>query len=132
MRERFATPLRALIPLAVVAALAAACGLASGASEAPDDPIETDATITANALAFDTATITLEAGDARTLRLINLENVPHNVAIYVDESAAQSLFGGELIDRSEIVYRLPPLEPGSYFFRCDLHPEMKGSLLVED
>jgi plastocyanin len=110
--------------------VAAACGPASGGTEPSASPTETDVTITANQLAFDTATVSLEAGEARTMRLVNLENLPHNVAIYVDESASQSLFVGELINRGEIVYQLPPLEPGTYFFRCDLHPEMKGSLVV--
>jgi plastocyanin len=127
MRERIVLSLATVLLVLV----AAACGAASGGTDASASPVETDATITANALAFDTATITLEAGDARTLRLINLENVPHNVAIYIDGSASESLFVGELIGRGEIVYQLPPLEPGSYFFRCDLHPEMKGSLVVE-
>jgi plastocyanin len=127
MRERNALSLATLL-LAVVAA---ACGPASGGTDASANPVGTDATVRANQLSFDTATVTLEAGGGRTLRLINLENAPHNVAIYLDESAAQSLFVGELIDRGEIVYQLPPLDPGSYFFRCDLHPEMKGSLVVE-
>jgi plastocyanin len=127
MRERIALSLATLL----VALLAAGCGSASGGAEPSASPIESDVTITANQLSFNTATVTLEAGEPSTMRLVNLENVPHNVAIYVDESASERLFVGELITRGEIVYQLPPLEPGSYFFRCDLHPEMKGSLVVE-
>jgi plastocyanin len=126
MRNRILLSLGSVLLVLV----AAACGPASGGTEASASPVETDVTITANQLAFDTATVTLQAGEARTMRLVNLENAPHNVAIYVDESASQSLFVGELINRGEIVYQLPPLEPGTYFFRCDLHPEMKGSLVV--
>jgi plastocyanin len=126
MRERIVLNL-AFVLLSLVAI---ACGPTSGGTEPSASPTETDVTITANQLAFDTATVSLEAGEARTIRLVNLENLPHNVAIYVDESASQSLFVGELINRGEIVYQLPPLEPGTYFFRCDLHPEMKGSLVV--
>lgn len=126
MRERLVLSLAS----AILSLLAIACGPASGGTQPSASPTETDATITANQLAFDTATVALEAGEARTLRLVNLEDVPHNVAIYVDESASQRLFAGELINRGEIVYQLPPLEPATYFFRCDLHPEMKGSLVV--
>jgi plastocyanin len=116
----------------LLALLAAACGSASGGAAPSASTIESDVMITANQLSFDTAAVTLEAGEPSTIRLVNLENVPHNIAIYVDESASQRLFVGELITRGEIVYQLPPLEPGSYFFRCDLHPEMKGSLVVEE
>jgi plastocyanin len=126
MRDRIVLSLASVL----LSLVAIACGPAAGATEPSGSPTETDVTITANQLAFDTATVSLEAGEARTIRLVNLENLPHNVAIYVDESASQSLFVGELINRGEIVYQLPPLEPGTYFFRCDLHPEMKGSLVV--
>jgi plastocyanin len=128
MRERIALSLTTLL----VALLAAACGSASGGAEPSASPIESDVTITANQLSFNTATVTLHAGEPSTMRLVNLEDVPHNIAIYVDESASQRLFVGELINRGEVVYDLPPLEPGFYFFRCDLHPEMKGSLVVDE
>jgi plastocyanin len=130
MRERFAPGVLAPI-LLLSAVVAAACGPASGGSTASPETTEADVTITADALAFDTDMVRLEAGEGRTIRLVNLEDPPHNVAIYVDESASRSLFVGELISRTSTVYRLPPLEPGTYHFRCDLHPEMKGSLLVE-
>jgi plastocyanin len=128
MRNRILLSLASVLLVLV----AAACGPASGRSQTSARPTEADVTITANALAFDTATVTLEAGSARTMRLVNLENVPHNVAIYINQLASQSLFVGKLINRGEIVYQLPPLEPGTYFFRCDLHPEMKGSLVIQE
>jgi uncharacterized membrane protein/plastocyanin len=57
--------------------------------------------------------------------------VPHNVAIYRDDSAAESLFVGDLIDGPETVtYQVPALDPGTYFFRCDVHPQMNGSVEV--
>jgi plastocyanin len=127
MRERIALSLAPVL----LSLVAIACGPAAGGTEPSASPTETDATITANQLAFDTPTVSLAAGAARTIRLVNLENLPHNVAVYVDESASRSLFVGEPITRGEIVYQLPALEPGTYFFRCDLHPEMKGSLVVE-
>jgi plastocyanin len=126
MRDRIVLSLASVL----LSLVAIACGPAAGGTGPSASPTEADVTITANQLAFDTATVSLEAGEARTIRLVNLESLPHNVAIYVDGSASQSLFVGELINMGEIVYQLPPLEPGTYFFRCDLHPEMKGSLVV--
>jgi plastocyanin/uncharacterized membrane protein len=57
--------------------------------------------------------------------------VQHNVAIYRDESAEESLFVGDLIAGAETVtYDVPALDPGEYYFRCDVHPQMNGSVEV--
>lgn len=82
-------------------------------------------------MAFDQATLTIAASSAWSLRLVNEDDVPHNVAIFMDESATESLFVGELITGTTIAYEVPALEPGTYFFRCDLHPDMSGMLVVE-
>jgi uncharacterized membrane protein/plastocyanin len=56
------------------------------------------------------------------------EGVQHNVAIYVDDSAEESVFVGDLITGSTtITYHVPPLI-GTHFFRCDVHPQMNGTL----
>jgi uncharacterized membrane protein/plastocyanin len=57
------------------------------------------------------------------------DGVPHNVAIYTDDSAAHSLFVGDLVDGPKAVtYDVPALDPGEYYFRCDVHPQMNGTL----
>lgn len=57
------------------------------------------------------------------------DGVPHNVAIYADDSAAQSLFVGDLVDGpTTVTYDVPALDPGEYYFRCDVHPQMNGTL----
>ncbi len=57
--------------------------------------------------------------------------VQHNVAIYRDDSAEESLFVGDLIAGAETVtYDVPALDPGEYYFRCDVHPQMDGSVEV--
>ncbi len=57
--------------------------------------------------------------------------VQHNVAIYRDESAEESLFVGDLIAGADTVtYDVPALDPGAYYFRCDVHPQMDGSVEV--
>lgn len=30
-----------------------------------------------------------------------------------------------------MLYEIPALERGEYFFRCDVHPDMIGTLVVE-
>lgn len=59
------------------------------------------------------------------------DGVPHNVAIYRDDSAAESLFVGDLVEGpTTVTYDVPALDPGSYYFRCDVHPVMNGTLEV--
>ena len=59
------------------------------------------------------------------------DGVSHNVAIYEDDSAAQSLFVGDLIDGpTTVTYDVPALDPGEYYFRCDVHPQMNGTLVA--
>jgi plastocyanin len=123
------------LALAAVALVAAACG-SSGATPAPTTPAASAdpnaIRISADKLKFDTAELQAPAGKAFTISFENKESVPHNVAIYSDESASKKIaandpFGGP---KTETV-SVPALDPGSYFFRCDVHPEMKGTLVVK-
>ncbi len=82
---------------------------------------------------FDTDCLAAPAGEPFTIEFENADpDVPHNVAIYTDESAAQDLFVGETFPGVETVtYEVPALEPGIYFFRCDVHPTtMTGTFVV--
>lgn len=57
------------------------------------------------------------------------DGVPHNVAIYTDESASEKWFSGDLVEGpATVTYHVPALEEGAYFFRCDVHPQMNGTL----
>jgi Cupredoxin-like domain len=82
-------------------------------------------------LRFDADSLTVPASAPFDLRFDNQEpGVPHNVAVYTDDSASTSLFVGEVITGpATIIYEVEALDPGSYFFRCDLHPtQMVGTL----
>ena len=78
---------------------------------------DADEAITSRDLKFDVATLTVPADSQFSLRLTNLDEAPHNVAIYQDSLAADDVFVGDVIASSPIVYEVPALEAGSYFFR---------------
>jgi plastocyanin len=79
---------------------------------------------------FSSDKLTVPSGEPFVLAFDNEDDgIPHNVAIYTDDSAAESLFVGDLVDGPETVtYDVPALDPGTYYFRCDVHPQMNGTL----
>jgi plastocyanin len=89
-------------------------------------------TVTASGLAFDTQTITLPANKPYTLTFDNEDSgVPHDIAIFPDASATNPLFTGDIVVGVKTVqYQIPPLKPGSYYFHCDVHPDMNGTVTV--
>jgi plastocyanin len=91
-------------------------------------------TLTARNMAFDQSTLTVPAGADVTLRFANNDSgVPHNVAIYETPAAATVIFQGKVIPGPQsITYTFTaPTRPGTYFFRCDVHPEtMTGAFVV--
>lgn len=91
---------------------------------------EADVTVVAENIAFDTGTLSLPFGEPSTIAFESLDPVPHNVAIYT-EQGGESLFAGDLITQDTVTYEVPPLDAGSYFFQCDVHPtEMTGTVEV--
>jgi plastocyanin len=121
---------RSLLALAVVAVLAA-CGTTTAGGES-DRPITGDVTVVAADMAFDPGTVTVTAaGESFTIAFTNSDGMPHNIAIYADDSKGEKLFEGEMVTDASIVYTIPALDAGTYFFDCSLHPTMTGSLVVE-
>jgi len=93
----------------------------------------TTTTVTAANIAFDTSTIDLPAGEASTIHFVNEDSgVQHNIAIYPSaDDLANPLFRGEVITGpDEIDYAIDPLEAGEYYFHCDIHPTMSGTVSV--
>jgi len=89
-------------------------------------------TVAAQGLQFDTNRIELSAGAPSTIHFENNDpGIQHNIAIFTDSSLGTNLFRGEIVTGPAAVdYRIPPLEPGSYYFHCDVHPTMHGSVTV--
>ena len=89
-------------------------------------------TVVAAELEFDTDTIELPADTPTQIVMDNKDaGVPHNIAIYADDSLGEVLFQGELFTGpGEITYDIPALPPGEYYFQCDVHPNMNGTVIV--
>jgi len=122
----------ATLALATVALAAAACGAADAGQPAVAGPVDPNApTIVAKNIAFTTPEVQVPAGTAFQLTFANEDGVPHNVAIYTDSSAGTSVFKGEIFDGAATrTYAVPALTAGTYFFRCDVHPDMKGTIVA--
>lgn len=124
---------RIRLPLAAlaVATLLAACGT-TGAGGGTADPTTADVTVTAADMAFAPEGITVaSAGEPFTVALVNDDTMPHNIAIYTDETKSEKLFEGDMVTDGTIVYEIPALDAGEYFLDCSLHPTMTGTLVVE-
>jgi len=121
--------------LLALAAVLAACSNTSAApaSSDPGSPAQGgDAvTIIAKDLAFTETQVTVPATEAFNLVFDNQDGAPHNLAVYTDSTASTKVSIGEIFggpgQRSQAV---PALAAGTYFFRCDVHPDMQGSLVA--
>lgn len=100
----------------------------------PCEPEGTELSIVAQNLAFDTDCLAAPVGEAFTIEFDNRDaGVPHNVAIFTDESAAEVIFQEPPFPGPETVtYEPEPVEEeGNFFFRCDVHPTtMTGTFVV--
>ncbi|MFB3764732.1 MAG: PQQ-binding-like beta-propeller repeat protein [Methanotrichaceae archaeon] len=92
-------------------------------------------TLIAKNMAFNTSTITVPAGARVTVHFSNQDQgVSHNFAVYNNPSATARIFSGEvIIGVSSTTYTFTaPSKPGTYFFRCDVHPNtMTGQFIVK-
>ncbi len=91
--------------------------------------------IAAQNMKFDRSTITVPAGAQVAVNFNNKDSgVPHNVAFYTDSSASTTIYRGQIVTgptRATYTFTAPST-PGTYFFRCDLHPEtMTGQFIVQ-
>ncbi|MDG6256959.1 MAG: PQQ-binding-like beta-propeller repeat protein [Methanomicrobiaceae archaeon] len=90
--------------------------------------------LVADDIEFDTDTITVPAGAEVTVNFDNRDALPHNLAVYENTSGMNPIFVGEIFTGpEEMTYTFTaPEEPGTYFFRCDVHPRtMTGDFIVE-
>ena len=128
---------RAIVTLGLIA-LVLVLGACSNASANNPSPAGTPAApagdaiqISSKDLKFSTANLTAPANKAFQIVYDNQDGAPHNVAIY-DSSFSSKVFGEEPFGGpKQVTYNVPALAPGTYGFRCDIHPDMKGTIEVK-
>jgi plastocyanin len=124
-----------LAPAAAAACLLALCAppaFAAGSAGPTCSPDGPKLSVIAFDGKFDKKCLAAPAGQAFTIDFKNLDRgLPHNVAIYRDQTARKLLFRGDLVDGPGLTnYSVSALPAGQWFFRCDPHPDMNGTFVV--
>ncbi len=106
---------------------------AASTGPAPTGPVTVD--VTAKNIHFNVSEIDAAAGQQVTINFDNQDaGVPHNVSFYTNKSASQAIYTGEIITgpTTNTEQFTAPSAPGTYFFRCDVHPDqMYGTFIVK-
>ena len=88
--------------------------------------------IAAQNLQFDKQELDFQADTPSTLEFDNADaGIPHNVAIYEDDTLAENLFTFDPFPGpAQQSFEVPGLSQGEYYFHCDVHPTMNGTVVV--
>ena len=107
---------------------------ASSSSSVPTTPV-TAATLTAQNIQWTTNQLLFKANEKITVTVDNKDATgqPHNLGIWTDPSRtsdeiykpAKDVAAGDKLD-----YIIPALKAGKYYFECDIHKSMNGTITV--
>ncbi len=89
--------------------------------------------LTATNLLYDKRSLTVAANASVVIQFSNRDSgVQHNFSVYKDRTAAQSFFKGDLTTGPTVKqYTFTAPAAGTYYFRCDVHPDtMNGTFTV--
>jgi len=128
-----------LLSIAIAATLALAACSDSSSSEPADSGnagggtvsvTDGAVTITTDDMAFDANVIQATAGQDFTVTLVNNDSAPHNWALYTEEGGETIVTGDVADPGATVTVDVSGLDEGTYYFKCDIHPEMNGSVEV--
>lgn len=129
VREPMWLPSRRTV-VVVLAALAVLVGVLVTLAATGDDVVEPrQATVTAAGMRFSPTQLRLAAGVGVEIDLVNRDvGQRHNIAIY--RGSALVARGEPITGPTATSYEFGPLPAGTYTFRCEIVPNMGGTLTV--
>ena len=129
--------LAAIVPMLGIVLLPAVLGVAiandvikvkGGAEHGAEGP--GSVFIAADNIAFDLEELEVPADTSFKLEFHNNEAEPHNVAIY-ESKGGNKLFGeAPYVGPKTVTWEVPAIPVGEYYFQCDVHPDMSGSVVA--
>ena len=116
--------------LVALATVLAACSGATAAPATPAGSVDPNTpVVVAKDITFVNTNVTVAADEAFSLVLDNQEAAPHNIQI--SDATGAKVFTGEVVSNAKVTYQVPALAAGSYPFICEIHPDMKGTIVAE-
>jgi len=106
---------------------------ASASASAPSTPV-TAQTIVAKGIQWDLKQLLFKADAAITVTVDNQDaGVPHNFGVYSDAARTKEIDkpAGDVTGPAKKDYTVKPLTAGTYYFQCDIHPNMNGTITVK-
>jgi len=94
----------------------------------------TELKLTAKGIQFDTAALTGAAAKELTITVDNQDSgVLHNINFFEGTDNTGQSVGATPIESGPVVQtlKLGPLDAGTYYYQCDVHPAMSGTLTVQ-
>lgn len=102
---------------------------AAGGAEGCGEDGEIVLDIIAENIAFDPTCLVAPAGEPFSITFENLDDgIPHNVSVLTEQNGDEIFREPPFPGVETVQYDLDPLDPGNYFFICDVHPNMTGTL----
>lgn len=120
----------ALVPLLIGGAVAAGVVEVKGGEEHEAGEQGPTVQVAADALKFDKAQLEVPANEAFELAFNNKDaGVPHNVAILQAQGSGEAFVRTPLITGPKTsTTEVEPIPGGTYYFQCDVHPNMSGQV----
>ena len=121
-------PGRLLVVVLLLASLVAACG--GSATPPPSFPAGA-VVVHAKNRTFDSSQLQIPAATEFSLVLVNEDSDLHNIAIRTAaDGKGELLFRFDPVSLRTVVVTAGPIPKGNYFFLCEVHPSMFGTVFA--